>query len=176
MAKMMLEQETGAKPTHGIVDPELAASASCWEEEDEDDHESQCRPDVPTDVSQMYNLHLHDALRLLQVYHECVGVLHPIVDLALLVQLCETLWRSSHGLTLVQSTDPGSTGDQAHLYMVLAIALLAEGGGSDATATKIYNDLQPAIANQMLARNFTVRGQILLLLAVSAFKHLTLHD
>ncbi len=115
----------------------------------------------------MYGLDLRDALRLLQVYHECVGVLHPIVDVESLVQQCKVAWHSAQNPALDRPSTLGFTEDQAHLKMVLAIALLAEGGGSDSTATKIYNDLQLAIARQLLAKSFTLRGQILLLLAVS---------
>ncbi|KAJ9603042.1 hypothetical protein H2200_012337 [Cladophialophora chaetospira] len=163
LAKIILEQDIGAKTAQFALDPDLADSASCWEEED-DENEDESRQAVATSGSCTYGLHLHDALRLLQVYHECVGVLHPIVDMELLVQQCKTIWQPPQGHGQGHHPGPEFLEDQADLKLVLAIALLAEGGGSNATATKIHNDVQPAIASQMLAKNFTLQGQILLLL------------
>ena len=165
LAKIILKQDAGTNTAQSGLDPELAESASCWEEED-DEHEDGCRQAAGPSASHTYSLHLHDALRLLWVYHECVGVLHPIVDMELLEQQCKMLWQPPQGLGLEQPTTPQLTEDQADLKLVLAIALLAEGGGSNAIASQIHNDLQPAIANQMLVKNFTIRGQILLLLGV----------
>jgi hypothetical protein len=171
MAKMILEHNSGGETAHSDFDPALAGSASCWEEEDEEDQqEDQYQGTMAAHSSQVYGLQLHDALRLLQVYHECVGVLHPIVDVEALVQQCKMLWHSANDLPVSQTSPLRKPEDDSHLKMVLAIALLAEEGGSNATATRIHADLQPLIANQMLARSFTLAGQVRLLLAVGTHR------
>lgn len=170
IARMILEQDTDAKTSRPNFDPELASSASCWEEDDEEEQEPELQQLMATNSSQIHGLQLRDALRLIQVYHECIGVLHPIVDIEALVQQCKTLWQSNYGLAMDQPQPQQPLEDHAQLNLVLAIALLAEGGGSSDIATKIHNDLQPAIAKQMLARSFTLKGQILLLLAVGLFR------
>jgi hypothetical protein len=167
MAKIILEQDDSANTAQPGSETELASSASCWEEQEVDELEDPSQEVMAANANHMYGLDLRDALRLLQIYQECIGVLHPIVDVDSLVQQCKMAWQSTYNLASDQPSTLGFAEDQAHLKMVLAIALLAEGGGSDAIATKIYSDLQLAISHQMLAKNFTMRGQILLILAVS---------
>lgn len=172
IARMILEQDTDTKASRSNFDPELASSASLWEDEGSaEEQEPELQHLMATNSSQIHGLQLRDALRLIQVYHECVGVLHPIVDTDALAQQCKTLWQSTYGLAMDQPPLQQPLEDHAHLNMVLAIALLAEGGGSSDIATKIHNDLQPAIAKQMLARSFTMKGQILLLLAVGLLQY-----
>ena len=167
IARMLLEQDSGERPADAEIDPELAGSVSCWEEDNDSEHEEECRQFASGTSSPVYGLQLQDALRLIEVYHECVGVLHQIVDIECLVARAKPLWHSTHDLKLDSPPDQPLEDSVVQLKMVLAIALLAEGGGSNTVAAQIHNDLQPAIANQMLAKRFNLQGQVLLLLAVS---------
>jgi hypothetical protein len=167
VAKMILEKDHGASKTSSF-NQDVAGAASFWEEE-EDSQEEAHREAIPSNPLPLHGLHLRDALRLLQVYHECVGVLHPIIDLEILVHRSRALWQP----TALAHQEPPQTPTMEtddHLYLALAVALLAEGGGSNTIAADIYSGLQPAIAKQMLARRFTLKGQVLLLLAVCSFR------
>lgn len=175
----MLDQDNAAeaRTTDLELDPDLADSVSLDRETDEDEEAGNARaPDLQQDLTTSNSLHgmqKSHALQLIQIYHECVGVLHPIVDIPSLKTQSDLLWPNSD----VPCPDAGlrtSTERQfTHLRMVLAIGLLAEGGGSSAMSEKIYNELQPSVTSVVFAKSFNLRGQILLLLMVSPWSKLS---
>ena len=168
VARLILEQEGGTESALSGLDPELAGSISSVEEEATE--ETSSRPDVHsrlTDLKDLHGLQLLDALRLIQVYHENIGILHPIVDIETLNKQANLLWARPNVVGSDYGVGSMTRDEVDHLKMVLAVALVAEGGGSNSRAEKIHESLQPAVSRVVFARNFTMRGQILLLLTVS---------
>ncbi len=164
VAKIILQQEDGADHGRPWLNAELAASVNSDEEGESSEHLQ-----LTTASSPLYGLQLPDILRLLQVYHESVDIFHPVVDLESLQRLASVLFLSRNHTTVNDTTSysPPAGVDIAHFKMVIAIALLAEGGGFDPLARKIHDDLTPVIANHIMAKTFTLGGQVLLLLTVS---------
>lgn len=172
LAKLMLDQEntsvTGEASDTGL-ELELAGSVSLSRETDEDEYPADVgASESSRDLKHSHSLHGMEkahALHLLQTYHECVGVLHPIVDTSSMETQIDLLWTTPD-----TPLDKKLAGNFPHLKMVLAIGLLAEGGGSSAISEKIYHELQPVVMNVVFAKSFNLDGQILLLLMVSPHK------
>jgi hypothetical protein len=165
IASLLLDRDENAPSMSSRADPDLGNSASYWENDAENDIH-QFSPAFITTTTQTYGLQLSDAHRLIQVYRECVGILHPVVEIETLIQQTKILWPSQINSPLREITPMMTTGDVAQLKLALAVALLAEGGGSSTIAAQIYAELQLAIAAQMMSRSFSLKGQVLLLLAV----------
>ncbi|KAK5062720.1 hypothetical protein LTR84_004794 [Exophiala bonariae] len=180
LAKLMLDQENASEA--GISDleqeVELAGSVSLGRETDEDDVpgavDFQELQRNPMNSKLLYGMEKSHALNLLQIYHECVGVLHPIADISSLQTQVDLLWPSSKTSLQDKSIPPTQGGNFAHLKMVLAIGLLAEGGGASALSERIFHELQPVATSVVFAKNFNLHGQILLLLM--AFFHMFKDD
>jgi hypothetical protein len=165
IASLLLDRDGNPQSSSSRADPDLGNSASYWENDAENDIH-QFSPSFITTTTQTYGLQLSDAHRLIQVYRECVGILHPVVEIETLIEQTKILWPAQVHSPLREITPTMTTVDVAQLKLALAVALLAEGGGSSAVAAQIYAELQLAIAAQMMSRSFSLKGQVLLLLAV----------
>lgn len=166
VANIILEQETGASPGQSKLNPELAAALSSHENEDQNVPTSQ-GPISPSEAAlPLHGLQVQDTIRLIQLYHETVGILHPIVEIDALVRTANSIF-SVHSNVADSFTTQPTTLDLAQLKMVLAIALLGEGGGSCPLAKVLHEELKQVISSQTMARTFTLEGQALLLLTVS---------
>lgn len=164
VADIILQREHGTEPGRPWVNEGLAASVSSDGDGDNSEHLQ-----LTAVSSSSYGLYLQDALRLIQVYQESLDILHPLLDIGSLRQLAASLFPTQSNEPAAPVVTALSTNvDIAHLKMAIAIALLAEGGGYSGVARNIYNDLIPVITNHILGRTFTLGGQILLLLTVSA--------
>ncbi|KAK5217990.1 hypothetical protein LTR72_009161 [Exophiala xenobiotica] len=169
VADIILQRECGTGAGRSWVNADLAASVS--DDEDGDNPE----PLQPTAISSsLHGLQLQDVLRLIQVYHESIDILHPLVNTESLQRLASTLFPNDGHAAAPEATALSAGVDIAHLKMAVAIALLAEGGGYSPVARKIHNNLIPIITNHILGRTFTLGGQILLLL--TAFYYLFQDD
>ncbi|OQV07460.1 Fungal specific transcription factor domain-containing protein isoform 1 [Cladophialophora immunda] len=176
IAGIILRQENGASNGRPWFNAELAGSVNADEE-----GENPCSLHPNAASSPFYGLQLQDSLRLIQLYHESIEILHPILDSKSLQQLATSLFQGVNYPTGCVASQPSSSSpfpsadvDIAHLKMVMAISLLAEGGGFSPVARKIHDDLIPVITDHILARTFTLGGQILLLL--TAFYHIFQDD
>jgi hypothetical protein len=112
------------------------------------------------------SLEFEEALRLLDVYYAVVGVLHPILDVRKLQTQTKALWQKIEGSNAGDNYLP-SVDEVDCLKMVLAIALLAEGGGHHDSAIELHESVQPSIVQKLLGTKFHLQDQILLLLVVS---------
>ncbi|KAI1629539.1 hypothetical protein EDD37DRAFT_604424 [Exophiala viscosa] len=156
VAQIFLQQESGTQPERSWGNAELAASVSS-----NDDGDNSAQLPLTAVSSSLHGLKLQDTLRLIQIYHESVEMLHPLVDTESLQRMATSLFAvESH----TASTELSAAIDIAHLKMAISIGLLAEGGGSSAVARKIHNDLIPVITNHIVGSTFTLGGQILFLL------------
>lgn len=172
LARLMLDQENTPEAETTDLEPELAGSISLGRETDEDEdagstHSSELQRELATSNS-LHGMHKTHALQLIQLYHECVGVLHPIVNVPSLKTQVDLLWTTPNVPLLDIGNLMSSERRFPHLKMVLAIGLLAEGGGSSAIGERIYNELQPVAMRVVFAKSFSLQGQILLLLMVSS--------
>ncbi|KIV97891.1 hypothetical protein PV10_01591 [Exophiala mesophila] len=172
IARMIFEQSGADKATTAQQDQNLIGSMTSDEDADGfDGAQFECSPLAATQASMpLPQMTLDDALRLIRAYNECLGVLHPLLEVEWLESISQLLWLSrenaaidlgdQHSLQII---------DVVHLKMVLAIGLLAEGGGASSMARAIYETLESAVASQLMARAFSLPGQILLIL--TAFYH-----
>ena len=169
VARMILEQSGTDKTTTAQQDQNLIGSMTSDEDADGfDGARFECSPLAATQASMpLPQMALDDALRLIRVYNECLGVLHPLLEVEWLVSISQLLWLSRENAA-IDLSDQHSVQiiDVVHLKMVLAIGLLAEGGGASSVARAIYETLESAVASQLMARTFSLPGQVLLILAV----------
>jgi len=173
LARLMLDQENAqeGRTTDPDLDPDLAGSVSLDKDTDEDEEAGNAQASDPhqdfATSNSLHGMQKSHALELIRIYNECVGVLHPIADISALNSQVDLLWPDPDLPCPDQKLIISSGNQFTHLRMVLAIGLLAEGGGSCATSEKIYNELQPAVTRVVFAKSFNLHGQILLLLMVS---------
>jgi hypothetical protein len=176
LARLMLDQDNTPEAETTDLELELAGAISLGRDTDEDEDEdedagntqsSELQRDLTTSNS-LYGMPKAHALELIQLYHECVGVLHPIVNVSLLKTKVDLLWTNPNTPLLDRRDLRSSEGQFTHLKMVLAIGLMAEGGGSSAMGERIFNELQPVATSVVFAKSFSLQGQILLLLMVSS--------
>ncbi|KAJ9641259.1 hypothetical protein H2204_002937 [Knufia peltigerae] len=172
VANIILEQENGASPGQSNQNPELAAALSSHESEDQNVPTSQGPISPDQAALPLHGLQLHDTLRLIQLYHETLGILHPIVEIDALIRTANSVFSVPNSIS--DSFNQPTTLHLAQLKMVLAIALLGEGGGSCPLAKILHEDLKPVISSQTMARTFTLEGQALLLL--TAYFHVNQDD
>jgi hypothetical protein len=165
IARMILEQERGETTDTAGTETELAGSIVTTEE----DAKVQGLEDQARTITfgPLCDMELSEVLRLIRVYDEVVGILHPIVDPELMRRHAEILYTGSKRMDDGGGTD-FSVGDDdlRQLKMVITIALLAEGGGYNRIAVDIHSSLQSVVAQQIVGSRFTLQGQILLLLTV----------
>ncbi|KAH8807784.1 hypothetical protein F5884DRAFT_752362 [Xylogone sp. PMI_703] len=155
IAKMILKQANEGFQGPEVKVAEIAGSVAAAEEEFdtlEEDHSM-------IYLSLWNSIDLEEALRLIDVYNEVVGILHPLIDIDNMKRQAEKLY-STAGQVRFSSEDD----EVNHLTIVIAIALLAEGGGYDSTAVQLQTSLQSVVAKHILSNKFVLRKHILLLL------------
>ncbi len=164
VARIILQDDNAAIPgSTPCLDADLATSGNADEDGEPSEHLY-----LGTISSPLYGLQLHDVTRLIQLYHESINILHPVVEMEILQHLATSLFRNDEHETPISEGSPSSRSiDLVHLKMVIAISLLAEGGGFSPLARMIHDDLLPVITSHVLAKTFTLGGHILLLLTVS---------
>ncbi|KAF2092699.1 hypothetical protein NA57DRAFT_10525, partial [Rhizodiscina lignyota] len=102
-------------------------------------------------------------LRLLDVYDQVIGVLHPILCVEKLKLQATAFWQRLKRGDAADNSLP-SVDDIDHLKMVMAIALLAEGGGHHDSAISLYESIETSVIQKLLGTKFHLKDQILLLL------------
>lgn len=158
----MLQPESESSSIVAKSNTELAGSINA----DEDDHYSPHSPNLLESLScleVLRSLEVEEALRLLDVYQTVIGELHPILDLRKLQMQARFLWRKMEGKVVAAASLP-SIDEVDSLKMVLAIALLAEGGGHHDNAIALHQSIQQSVVRKLLGTRFHVQDQILLLL------------
>lgn len=109
-----------------------------------------------------------EALRLIRVYHEVIGELHPIVD-------CDRLVEQTEGWYNWPVNDPSNPGSDslseehglAILNLVLSITLCAETGSQSEHARTLYKSCQGIISLSTALPAAGIQHVVLILLAVS---------
>ncbi|KAL6692426.1 hypothetical protein J3F84DRAFT_397074 [Trichoderma pleuroticola] len=120
---------------------------------------------IPTNFDLCQTMELEEALRLLGVYHEVFGVLHPFLDMAALRRQANILWGASPPV-LSNPRKPSQDNDVVKL--AIAIALLCESGGCHPTATAIYQGMQAIVVESVLGLSFEL-GRLVLLVLIGVY-------
>ncbi|RFU30938.1 hypothetical protein B7463_g5421, partial [Scytalidium lignicola] len=156
IARMILEQGRDGPTEPESRNTEIAGSITTLEEEDYQTPEDHS---MMINIGPLHTINSSEALRLIDVYNEVVGILHPIVDIELMKRQAEAFCSSSSQVEFSTEDD-----DINQLKMVIAIALLAEGGGYNSIAVQIHESLHLVVSEQILSNKFTLQGHVLLLL------------
>ncbi|USP74242.1 fungal specific transcription factor [Curvularia clavata] len=122
----------------------------------------------------------HDALRLVHVWHEEMGVMYPILDIDKVLRYTEMLFTFVEAAArsgLVQGAFPGSDAMMDEqisiLKLVLAITLVLEGGGKDPLGEKLFTNVHKVV-NKTLSEPVNLHN--INLLVLTAMYHFTRDD
>lgn len=109
------------------------------------------------DKDPIWALTQHEAMRLVTVWHEEVGSMYPLLDIDSLVRFTELLFRFVEAVSkagLMQRGLPGADAiedEQTNiLKIILATALIMEGGGKNPLGEKLFNNTRK-ILDKMLS-------------------------
>ncbi|KAL7908472.1 hypothetical protein GGI35DRAFT_454259 [Trichoderma velutinum] len=122
----------------------------------------------PTNFDLCQTMELEEALRLLGVYHEVFGVLHPFLHMATLRRQACKLWGELQPVPSSQSTRYSPSQDAHVVKLAIAIALLCESGGRHPTATAIYQSMQVIVVQSVLGLSFEL-GRLVLLVLIGVY-------
>lgn len=141
------------------------------EEDHTRDGESPCNHSIiPTTIRRyLVSIERHEALRLIQVYNEAVGVLYPCVDL---VEI------ESHAMDLWDSVKPGQNDSHSDedglldrnsevLKVIIAIALVHEGNGFSEQGSALMDSVGNAIWRRMKVPEVDTKELLIFTLMVS---------
>ncbi|CAH0033833.1 unnamed protein product [Clonostachys rhizophaga] len=105
----------------------------------------------------------HEAMRLIKVYHEAIGELHPICDIDKLLEQMEWLYSWSNGTR--EEIDPTVDEDTILiLNLVLSIALCAEEASKSFAAGALYNSYRDLVVARQSTPAVNVRHVIIAIL------------
>ncbi|KAL6819965.1 hypothetical protein V8C40DRAFT_281290 [Trichoderma camerunense] len=112
------------------------------------------------------NLGKARALQLIDVYHEVIGHLHPVVDIEQQKSQVDAIYALLESAPGTRSTDPEIEQDRLDITkMVLSIALLAQTTGQSDIASALYNSIQIRIQDAMTSDTKNIQNVVLTLLA-----------
>jgi hypothetical protein len=127
------------------------------------------------DKDPIWSITKHEALRLVHVYHEEMGVMYPILDIEKLLRYTEMLFSFVEAAArsgLMQGGLPGADAimdDQTSvLKLVLATTLVLEGRGKDPLGEKLFENVH-RVVEKTLSEPVSLQGINLLALTVSVF-------
>jgi hypothetical protein len=125
------------------------------------------------DKDPIWSISKQEAMRLVHVWHEEMGVMYPILEVPKIVRYTEMLFTFVEAAArsgLMQGALPGSDAmmdDQISiLKLVLAITLVLEGGGKDPLGEKLFANVHK-IVDKSLTEPVSLHGITLLVLTVS---------
>jgi hypothetical protein len=125
------------------------------------------------DKDPIWSISKQEAIRLVHVWHEEMGVMYPILEVPKIVRYTEMLFMFVEAAArsgLMQLALPGSDAmmdDQISiLKLVLAITLVLEGGGKDPLGEKLFANVHK-IVDRSLSEPVSLHGITLLVLTVS---------
>jgi hypothetical protein len=104
----------------------------------------------------LWSIGREEAMRLLKVYEEEIGIMYPVVDIASVTSQANLLYTFIEAATrtgFAQRGFPGSDGLQDEgtvlLKLILATTLVVEGGGESELGQRLYLDVKPVIESKM---------------------------
>jgi hypothetical protein len=131
------------------------------------------RASLHADKDPIWNISKHEALRLVNVWHEEMGVMYPILDIEKVSRYTELLFAFVEAATrsgLMQGALPGADAimdeQTSILKLVLAITLILEGKGRDTLGEKLFENVHKVV-EKTLSEPVGLHGINLLALTVS---------
>lgn len=130
------------------------------------------RAPLHADKDPIWNLSKHEALRLVHVWHDEMGVMYPILEIDKVLHYTEMLYTfveaaARHGL--MQGAAPGSDAimdeQTSIMKLILAITLVLEGGGKDVLGEKLFDNVHKVV-ERTLSEPVGLHGINLLALTV----------
>lgn len=125
------------------------------------------------DKDPIWAISKHEAVRLVHVYHEEMGVMYPILEIDKMLRYTEMLFTFVEAATrsgLMQGALPGSDAmmDEqiSTLKLVLAITLVLEGGGKDPLGERLFANVH-RVVDRALSEPVSLHSINLLVLTVS---------
>jgi hypothetical protein len=125
------------------------------------------------DKDPIWNISKHDAMRLVNVWHEEQGVMYPILDMDKMLRYADMLFTFIEAAArsgLMQGALPGADAimdeQTSVLKLILAIALVLEGGGKDALGERLFENVHNVV-EKTLFEPVGLHGINLLALTVS---------
>ncbi|CAO2650750.1 Nn.00g020420.m01.CDS01 [Neocucurbitaria sp. VM-36] len=133
-----------------------------------------------SDKDPIWSISKHEALRLVHVWHEEMGVMYPVLEIERVLRYTEMLFSFVEAASrsgLMQGALPGADAimdDQTSaLKLILAITLVLEGRGKDPLGEKLFENVH-AVVEKTLSE--PVRLQGINLLALTGMYHFTRDD
>lgn len=131
------------------------------------------RTPLHADKDPIWNISKHEALRLVNVWHEEMGVMYPILEIDKVLRYTEMLFSFVEAAArsgLMQGALPGADAimdDQTSvLKLILAITLVLEGRGKDPLGEKLFANVHKVV-EKTLSEPVGLHGINLLALTVS---------
>ncbi|KNG51360.1 fungal specific transcription factor [Stemphylium lycopersici] len=122
------------------------------------------------DKDPIWAISKHEALRLVHVWHEEMGVMYPILELGKVLRYTDMLFTFVEAAArsgLMQGSLPGSDAMMDEqisvLKLVLAITLVLEGGGKDPLGEKLFANVHKVV-DKALSEPVSLHGITLLVL------------
>lgn len=107
------------------------------------------------------------ALKLIDVYQEVIGHLHPVVDIEQQKSQLDIIYALLESAPEARSTYPEIGQDSLDVTkLVLSIALLSQTTGQSDIASALYNSVQNRIQDAMTSDTKSIQSVVLTLLAV----------
>ncbi|KAF2276045.1 fungal-specific transcription factor-like protein [Westerdykella ornata] len=116
------------------------------------------RPALHMDKDPIWSLTKQDAIRLIRVWHEEMGLMYPFLDIEEVVRYAERLFSFTEAAArsgFAQLGKPGADeimDDQtSNLKLVLAISLILEGGGKDPLGERLFDNVHKRVEKTLSA-------------------------
>lgn len=120
----------------------------------------------------LWKIGKEEAIRLCHVYEEEMGIMYPIIDMEKIITQANILFTFTEAAArtglmngAMSGPDRLANNDVNILKMVLAIALIVEGGGQSDLGTMLYESCREAFEGR-LSGPVEIKGLILLVLVV----------
>ncbi|KAF1841157.1 uncharacterized protein K460DRAFT_359678 [Cucurbitaria berberidis CBS 394.84] len=133
------------------------------------------------DKDPIWSISKHEAIRLVHVWHEEMGVMYPILEVEKVLRYTEMLFsfvEAAHRSGLMQGALPGADAimdDQTSvLKLVLAITLVLEGRGKDPLGEKLFENVHKVVEKTSLSEPVSLQG--INLLALTGMYYFTRDD
>lgn len=110
-----------------------------------------------------------EAVRLLRVYHNVIGELHPICDIEHLIKQTEIYYRRSDSEMSIMASQntPIDEDDLLMVNLAISIALSAESGSSSEAGKTIYDNCSEIIKSKLVSPTPDIKNVTIVLLVVS---------
>ncbi|KAF2002901.1 hypothetical protein P154DRAFT_430028 [Amniculicola lignicola CBS 123094] len=110
------------------------------------------RPTLHADKDPIWSLTKHEAIRLVRVWHEEMGMMYPFIDIERIVRYTEMLFAFVEAAARSGLMNGGMPGADAImdeqtsvLKLILAIALVLEGTGMNALGQKLFDNVHKIV-------------------------------